>query len=103
MVGLREVWVDPDCVAPFGDRLLQLPVLAQGGAEARVGHGVGALDPDRCAQFDDRMVYLTAPAETRRVIARERRRNTGKWRGLHGPWVWPLSLEFTAVDTSSHF
>ena len=55
-MGLGVVGLEPDRLAVFGDRLVQLPLVGQGDAEVVVGLGVVGLEPDRLAEFGDRLV-----------------------------------------------
>ena len=57
-MGLGVVGLEPDRLAVFGDRLVELALVAQGVAEVEVGLGVVGLEPDRLAVFGDRLVEL---------------------------------------------
>ena len=51
--------IDPDRRAKFGDRLLQLPLVRQGDAQADVGLGSVGLEPDRRTIRADRLIQVS--------------------------------------------
>ena len=57
-MGLGEVGLEPDRFAVLGDRLVELPLVAQGDAEVGVGVGEVGLEPDRLAARRDRRARL---------------------------------------------
>jgi hypothetical protein len=50
------VGLESDRLAVCGDRLLQLPLAAQGDSEVVVGSGDVGLEPDRLTVFGDRFI-----------------------------------------------
>ena len=58
-MGHSVVGFEPDRLAVLGDRLIQLTLILQGGAEVVVGHSVIGLEPDGLAVLGDRLIQLT--------------------------------------------
>ena len=58
-MGLGEVGPEPDRLAEFRDRLIELPLLSEDTAEVVVGNSVVRTDSDQCAEFADRFLQLT--------------------------------------------
>ena len=63
VVGLGVVGLEPDRLAVFGDRLVQLPLFSQGNAEVVVGLGVIGLEAQRVAEHQDRLARIPAVNE----------------------------------------
>ena len=59
------VGLEPQGLAVLGDRLIQLPLVAQGDAEVAVGLGVIGLEPHGFAVLGDRLVHLPLVAAGR--------------------------------------
>ena len=59
----RIIKLEAQCFAPFGDRFLQLSLVAQGEAEVVAGVWVIGLESQRLAELGDRLGQLPLPVQ----------------------------------------